>query len=350
MLANAFETDPNTFTVVLKMRFQKFFTDQIMSLMLDYVRLAGMEIKEIIESTPNEFQPKGVFILLLSGLSSSREWSSTTNNFRFDTLRKLQTRSAYLNFCHNMNSVSTEAALACILTGKSFQNMKDQEVIDNLCQQNGTNLISKMQAQNFRISTFIGKEGFDWISKIGNNSNRNDLIASRKDDLIIATISGGQSNQRTVARGTAHSVDDLLKMDQDILDAMTQDFSSTINKNIPTFSIGILFGVDRIAHELGESGYIRALQNVDSLLGSTSMEKILSDERVLSVICSDHGMSFGLGIGDHRRSYDDLEVKYSPLFFYNRNFTSRALWMASATTTYSLVDIAPTILRLIIPI
>jgi len=344
LLANSFESDPNNFIAALNRRFQKFIVDQMMSLMLGFVRIEGMEIREVVETVPKESLPTGILILLLSGLSSAKVWRSATNGFKSEALEKLRTKSAYLSYCHNMYSVSTEAALACILTGKSFQNISDEDVRQELFRSNGNNLISQMQAGGYRVSTWLGKEGFDWITKIGKGSNRSDLLVSSNGNEFTAKLHNSQ-NALPIFSSIVKSASDLVQFDQDLLHHITEDFLSSINNNIRTLSIGILFGLDTAAHKFGEEGYNWATDNLDKLI-SSPLKALSSDDRVLVVVGSDHGISFGLVTGDHRRTYDDLEVKYSPLFFCNSRFAPKALWMANPTTSYSLVDVKPTISRL----
>lgn len=345
LLANSFELDPNNFIAALKRRFQKFISDQITSLMLDFVRIEGMEIREVVETIPKESLPTGILILLLSGLSSSRVWESATNGFKSEALQKLRTKSAYLSYCHNMYALSTEAALACILTGKSFQNMSDMDVRQELFRSNGNDLISQMQSGGYRVSTWLGKEGFDWVTKLGKETNRSDLLVSSNGNAFTAKLHNSQNALRTITSSTVESAPDLVQFDQTLLHHMTEDFFSSVNNNIRILSIGILFGLDTIAHKFGEEGYNWASDNLDKLI-SSHLTALSSDDRVLVVVGSDHGISFGLGTADHRRTYDDLEVKYSPLFFCNSRFASNALWMANPTTAYSLVDVKPTVSRL----
>jgi hypothetical protein len=345
LLANSFESDPNNFITALNRRFQKFISDQIASLMLDFVRIEGMEIRDVVEAIPKESLPTGILILLLSGLSSSRVWESATNGFKSEALKKLQTKSAYLSYCHNMYALSTEAALACILTGKSFQNMSDLDVRQELLRSDGDDLISQMQAAGYRVSTWLGKEGYDWIARIGRSTNRSDLLVSSNGNEITATLNNSQNASHAIASLNVESVPDLVEFDQILSHHITEDFISSVENNIKTLAIGTLFGLDTAAHKFGEEGYKWALDNLDKLV-SPYLTALSSDGRVLVVVGSDHGISFGLGTADHRRTYDDLDVKYSPLFFCNPRFESHALWMADPTTAYSLVDVKPTISRL----
>jgi phosphopentomutase len=202
-----------------------------------------------------------------------------------------------------------------------------------------------MQAAGYRVSTWLGKEGYDWITKIGRETNRSDLLVSSDGHSITAKIHDGKNDLSAVTSSIVESASDIAQFDQNLFHHIMEDFLSHINNDIKILSIGTLFGLDTAAHKFGEEGYNSTLDDLDKLI-SPYLDALSSDNRLLVVVGSDHGISFGLGTADHRRTSDDLEVKYSPLFFCNSRFTSKAIWMANPTTSYSLVDVKPTISRL----